>query len=508
MPCTKKDLKDFYSLINNVINDNLSLAEAVDIFDQIYVEPEALSQLLETDDEESAVLADLAKHPTLNPLFVAFAKINPIILFRLNMMTDSDEAKNTTDLRGASSASCDMIDASHLNMIEPGVRFDESLFPYVNTSLLVDNSILDAFLFQSFRNTLQDRGIALMPTIRSTEPIDVEQLLAIKFHGPINYTINVNVLNDEITPVVNDHDPIVFEQPIRFVLWPVWISNLHYGLLILSVDFSAAIENRGAYIEPFSEFTLFRHSEIFLNDDLTTEPAGHGHQAIRSIITENIRHNQVAPLVQNLGLEGETFDVIFLGQEAGTNYCSDYVIAAIARLASGEMNLSEDFKSIYTMDHGFLSEGMVQKIRMLEINRFGPDYFRLQLPRSFYHDPMTKAMNLSLTDDDLGVREDEVSNPLAGASAVDVMEPVESAGEASLLDDVREISIEISPSSPISNRYPSFFSSKSTSLSSLDQHQEFTGSTGGANIIDTGVSIHLAEDPFGSVMMGMNHPYI
>ena len=292
----------------------------------------------------------------------------------------------------------ELLASHHMNIIAPEGGFNDALKPYINTRLLLDNSALDAFLFQTFREKLAGKGIALMPTIRSTESIDVDQLKMIMTAEPLTYTTHISVEGGEITPLLNTE--IRFVQPINHVIWPVWISNMHYGLFILNMGPIEANAPRGFYIEPLCESSAIEASSLYCGHALVQQLGSLDRASLSEMATNYILQRNALYLTKHLNVENGLFGVVFLAQASDRNYCSDYVIAALTRLVSEDIDLTHCPLSIYAMQNGHLSKDIVQQIRMLEIKMFGVDYFRLQLSSAFDASEVDKGTALFLTSNE------------------------------------------------------------------------------------------------------------
>ena len=264
-----------------------------------------------------------------------------------------------------------------LFLSQPGAEFNIHLLPFINTSMYLDNAVLDAFSYQIFRDKLAKKRIALMPTIRQNEPISLELLMAIRSGGTHLYTTGLFVENQQIIPITEEK-PIA--QDLRYAVWPVNLSNAHYGLFILDLTAPNLSPTRGFYIETFNSQHMLQL--IFSSGDAayrahlkSLNPA-----EIKKTVHSWMYATYLKTLTQNLHMSPKSFNYIFLSQSAGENYCSDYVIAVLARLASDGIDLINNPANLLSLKAGHLGEDMVKKIRMLETQMFGNDYFLLQMP--------------------------------------------------------------------------------------------------------------------------------
>ena len=258
-------------------------------------------------------------------------------------------------------------------------EFDEKRMPFVNTHLLIDNSILDAFLYQTFRGKLAKKRIALMPTIRNCEPIAIEQLVNARSGVSLLYTTGVGIENQMITPILEEQK---ITLGFDFAVWPIYLMNKHYGLLILALSDSPGLAtSHGFYIEPLNESLMFRmiYASMDAESQAKFTPPIDPEQ-IKKVLRTSMYENYVQRLTLNLQMSEENFGYSFLSQDFNENYCSDYVIAVIALMASGDIDLTNVQESLFSLNKRRLSEEAVRRIRMLEIKMVGMDYFRLQLP--------------------------------------------------------------------------------------------------------------------------------
>ena len=270
----------------------------------------------------------------------------------------------------------------HIQRMTEGVDLNKGLMEYVNTQLEVETPVLDAFLFQTYWEKLASKGIALLSTIRSTEAIEMALLEKIRKGSPLSYMTNISIENDDLIPMVSDD--ICFRQPMRYAVWPVWISNRHYGLLFLDLAPSLNPSSpRGVYIEPLSLQSILM--------GIDNPPNASDNADMIGIACNQIFSQQARPMISGLGIEGQPFSVLFLSQTFDEHYCSDYVIAVLARVASEELNLTKDLTPLSQLMQEHLSEDVVQIIRMLEIKMFGIGYFKLQLRKGLTDEDIVTA---------------------------------------------------------------------------------------------------------------------
>lgn len=263
-----------------------------------------------------------------------------------------------------------------LSVVQPCPGFDPDMMPLINTKYWPDNSVLDAFLHRALRDKLAARGIALMPTIRNIESIEADLLTRIQKGEMFPYTTDISIENQKITPLVEEKAIAEFKH----VAWPVNVSNAHYGLFILSLTAVNGTPARGFYLEPFNQLFMLKFIMSSMPSDLRARlPSPLTDDHFRFIIKRFMYANYVRQLTRGLPMAEENFSYIFLEQGKDESYCSDYVIAVLSRLASEDIDLNHP-ESLLALRGTCLTDDLVKRIRMLEIQRFGDDYLMLQLP--------------------------------------------------------------------------------------------------------------------------------
>ena len=236
--------------------------------------------------------------------------------------------------------------------------FNAALLPSANTQVEVEISVLDAFLFQTCWETLDARGIALMPTIESTQAINPEQLMAI-FLGGNSFTTGIEISANHITPIT---ESVSNKENITHAIWPV-VANGRYGLFILDLTRTdVAFAGRGIYIEP-SRLSKVAESLCYTNSGV-------------ALPTFNYQH-YVSKLTQHLSMQPGNFSFIFLSQKVGES-SSDYVIAIVMLLALGKLDLIKNPNILEHLQGRYLSKDVARAIRVCQLQLFGEAYIKYQ----------------------------------------------------------------------------------------------------------------------------------
>lgn len=425
----------FRNLLKKLIDMKTPLENAIEMISRTF-KTETLSALLEEYDQGEALFTPVIGHEEFMDLLVHFCKLNPNILqmpfkekssdaplsilgliledpIKYNQLYDwvksikpellnapKGPEQQASDLFSdfdfmesfpelfptnptLTTSTSDLLleaildgDPEHNKALSPEEQFDEKLNPFININLLVDNSILDAFLYKEYKNKLAERRMALMPTIRSTEAISPELLQAIREGKPLTYTTHVTIENDQILPVLEDHS---LPPSMRFAIWPVSVSNIHYGVFILDLrqDRSPSSTKSSYYIEPlnYPYMTQLMCTTLEVQLPEPCEP-----NLLRQLMTSFMHSHFTNQLTSSLSLSEDNIDYFFLQQDPTTNYCSDNVIATIDWLASDNVDLLNNPKSIDSLQFQDLRKDMVRTIRLLEVKQFGMGYLWLQLP--------------------------------------------------------------------------------------------------------------------------------
>lgn len=476
---TKPTIEEIYTfdvLLKGFLENRSSAENAIEMIEGMY-DRETLKALLEEYYEGEVIFKQLIDHDELMKLLIYFCEINPNIvkipftsapspsqfcilqmvlrggikypdlydwikihtpdLLEAQKQLDQQEISRAFDiLQDLDRMECypqslptlDFLDDSMLvettaninpqvGILSPEEQFDERIKPFVNTRLLVDNSILDAFLYQSYKDKLATRRIALMPTIRSTEAITPELLQAIRHGLPLSYTSGVTLENDEINPVLEEH---ATAPHMAFAVWPVCVSNAHYGIFILDIRPDRDPQSIfGFYIEPLN-------CELMIQLMCTTYavqlPKPCDPILLRQMMSSFMYENHAKQLTTALNMTAENIDYIFLTQDPATNFCSDNVIATFDWLVSDNIDLLNNPSSIQSLQNQHLSEAMVRTIRLLQIKQFGFGYLWLQLPEGLKNATMrTQLIELEKTQHTLFPKKE-------GASAIHI--PSTSGGDA------------------------------------------------------------------------------
>lgn len=312
------------------------------------------------------------------------------------------------------------------NKLSPEEQFDEDIKPFINTRLLVDNSILDAFLFQSYKDKLAGRRIALMPTIRSSEAISPEQLEAIRGGTPHMYTTGVTLEGGDINPVTGDH---LTAPNMGFAVWPVCVSNAHYGVFILDIRPNRGPQAiRGFYIEPLNcEWMI----QLMCANYAVQLPEPHDPVLLRQMLSSFMYEDKVKQLTMNLDVRAENIEYVFLSQDPKTNLCSDNVIAVLDCLASDGIDLLNNPTTINILQNQYLSEAMARTIRLQQVKQFGMDYLWLQLPKELQNDTTKRRIDaLKQAQQGFLMGEAASADAIAAASAA----AIDSAMDASSIE--------------------------------------------------------------------------
>jgi len=247
---------------------------------------------------------------------------------------------------------------------------------FVNTKQFLDNIWLDAILFKTCWEALAAKGIALMPTQSSDQPIPPEQIKMLKTGGTFTYIgdiESVDVDNQFMLPKFEDRQ---FKTPVHAALWPI-CSKDHFGLLYLNLDDQLTPGAlRGVFIDPFQ----IKSTMMTLSLILSRPPKDiSGAQIARYLFTTYLNK----PL-SGLGIGKEGIKIITQDQLTEQNYCGDYVAADVMRIAAERIDLNTP-SSIDRLRNGKLTEEAVHHIRLVGISLFGKDYYQLQLPTELDH---------------------------------------------------------------------------------------------------------------------------
>lgn len=260
----------------------------------------------------------------------------------------------------------------------------DPLMPYINTKLWVDNLVLDVFL-NRFRDQLAARGFALMPSINSEYPIDITQIHERLAQRPYEYTASISIDRGQMNPLMPILGTKNISQDMVWGVWPVNIHNIHYYLLVLELSPNAE-HRRGFCIEPFSSEWMGAQMLIDLDEEARRHLQEEG-QLIRSMRSYMYK-THVQQLTGDLNIAEKNFSYTYLSQSPDEDTCSDHVIALMALLANGSINLASDQRDPF----GFLSgrqlcDATAKKIRMLQVKMLGLEYLRLQLPEACKSQP-------------------------------------------------------------------------------------------------------------------------
>lgn len=271
-----------------------------------------------------------------------------------------------------------LLELSQLESIfeKPQPKAYKKLLPYINTTNFLNSCALDAFLHQAFHARLQSQKIVLLPTLPSAKSISIDQLVNIQSGQPFRQTTNIEI-NGHIMPL---QTAIKYEHVDYFIL-PinmVW----HYGLLIIDCTH---LKPRAIYVDPFSLETMLsitpRRKKAL---DLTQQ----------QIQAQDFMHkNCLAKLTQNLNIDPSDFTYFWLGQSLTDDTDgSDYLVAVLGLLASRQIKLSENLYGLATLQGQSLSKTLITRIRMLQTQQFGLDYFQSQLSSEFHTSEINKLI--------------------------------------------------------------------------------------------------------------------
>jgi len=423
---TVEEINNFHVLLKGFIDNSSSVENALEIIKGIYNQ-DTLGALLEEYYQDEAIFQPLTEKYELRNLLIYFCEINSNVIkmpfksghsanrFCILQMVIQDKKKYTELYDWIQANKSELLetenkDKNHLleyqktlliqqnpnpmesyppliphTTISPNApvkkipteeQLDEDIKPLINTRFLVDNSLLTAFLYQSYKHKLAGRRIALMPMIRSTEAISSEQLQAIKASTPLTYTTGVTIEGDNIVPVLGDH---LTAPHMSFAVWPVCVPNAHYGLFILDIRPNRDPQAiRGFYIEPLNCEWMIQLMRTTYADQL---PVPCDLVLLPQMLSSFMYEKNVKQLTINLDIHAENIEYIFLAQDPRTNLCSDNVIAALDCLASDNIDLLNSPMTINSLQNQYISEAMAQAIRLQQVKMFGMDYLWLQLPK-------------------------------------------------------------------------------------------------------------------------------
>ena len=213
-----------------------------------------------------------------------------------------------------------------------------------------DNSILDAFLHQTLFKALATKHIALMPTVNDKQAIEFERLISVTTGEFIDYTSDIKITDKTIHPLITSKQ---IDSMIGYFAWVININNNHYGVLFLYFD---AVEPKGYYFEPLR--------------------------------TESISREDLLPyltsITSKLPIDIRNIEIIHFSQTSEETCCADYTIALLTRLAYDDFDF-HDPESIRSLNGQHIDDMMIRRIRMLQVQLFGPDYFLYQLPEYSQH---------------------------------------------------------------------------------------------------------------------------
>jgi hypothetical protein len=350
-------------LLNYLCDDPMIYSSTLIIIKEIYASTLSKKELAALDDafevEEERVKRHQRKSKNFMPQLMRVQELNPSI-----------------------------IEFSTLNALalpnSPFTLDDEKIKRFINTQLVLDSVVLDAYITQTFADNLIMKGIIVMPTIRTTEDISIAQQARIKACEPITYTSDIGIENGSI--VVRGMIEKTPEKNARFIIWPINDEQkTHYGLFILDLT-----DNKSYYIEPFRLENILLSHQIKIKP-LTAIPIDFTRltkdKDYRQLTVANVSpflyNHYLQKSTKNLSIKQEDIRYIHLAQTDDVNYSSDYIIAILAKLAAGEIDLINNPESLFSLEANQLNNAAVRVIRLLEIQRFKMDYFMFQLAEKF-----------------------------------------------------------------------------------------------------------------------------
>jgi len=313
------------------------------------------------------------------------AKMNTAILAysvepdKSTSTTKSPVVESTSQVDADVSLSRPLISSSILNtyfLSDSTWCLHPELMPYINMELQLESIVLDAFIHQILFKPLMDQGILVMPVIQHSEPISLEQCLGLKMGTKldVDFNVGIEVLNEQVEAVLAQKK---CTKP-QFVIWPINNSQLqHYGLFILDLtDPNAPISTRAFYIEPLKLGNQIRSfgpldgaEDAFAKGrDVPFNPA-----LLPCMYKRYIHH-----LNDQIQIDQAHIQYIHLHQSPGVNYCSDYILAVLMRLARQTLSL-HDSTMLLALEGAYLSPLEVKAIRLIQMQRLGVDYFAVQL---------------------------------------------------------------------------------------------------------------------------------
>ena len=270
-----------------------------------------------------------------------------------------------------------------LTIPEHPLQLDSALRAHVNTDIMVESIVLDAYLKQTFHSNLMSKGIIILPTIRHIEPISTELINQIKHQEPILLLDNIEFINNKVEAILESQ---TIDRPAQCLIFPVNRHNVHFSLFILYLNDD---KYRGVYIDPVA--THYKQVRI----DKVIHPL---HLVQRDPVTQyppaismELYKTHTQNLVANLPILPEDIHYIHLGQNPRhNNYCSDYLIAVITLIAANKLALITNPECLHSLEGAYLGSKDVNLIRFLQIQRFGKPYFINQRHESILSDVMSK----------------------------------------------------------------------------------------------------------------------
>lgn len=303
-------------------------------------------------------------------------------------------------------------DESDIDMLAQGISFDDTLLSRVNAQLYPDSAVLDAFLFQTLRPRLAEKGIALLPTISSDHPIATEQLHALANSGQQFYITGISIENRVITPLLEQH---TLDQHINYAAWPICIKNNHYCLLIYKLSPQAnPLLPRTVYFEPLRQGCIAEQVQCLAG----MFPPEYTAEEIEQINVQFTYAMHLTNLIQGTEIASQPLQIRYLTQNNDESFCSDYVFRVLLALAQDDIDLTAHPESMLALHVEPLQEQTVRKIRMLQIYRFGPNYFQLQLQHQLSMEELATLLE-RLSQQISGEVKSTEKSPILPASAAD-----------------------------------------------------------------------------------------
>lgn len=362
----------FQPLTDLTIGDDLANL----LIDLMEINP-AIATLSMSDmgDDQDTLFNFLSQNADMYPEIMRWLKQNRSDLFLLeaNILKYPEE-----QLSPAVSTLLSISQMDEIFGAEKNPELEPASFEWVNRDCMIRSEAVDIFLYQKLREQLVARGIIVLPTIRTCDQINLAQLEALQKGDPILYNPEMIVDNNELCTFPAE---VRVPPTARYYAWVVNCDNIHYGVLFYDTQWvKDSTSTRFMYMEPFNEAKYLEAHIVTPFMQSILEPKN-GMSVKQRSCQISMFHTYLAQLTKNLGADASQINYTFLGQEGGTNSCSDYVIAVFARLVL-DINLDNGLTALAELSGQVLSDEQVHYLRWKQIELFGPAYFEFQKARN------------------------------------------------------------------------------------------------------------------------------